>query len=113
MGSQPFLSHQGADVTFPAVDWRSTAETVALVEVALEAWWRFCIRARCAREVQLLAEEKDAMQRELSHLRHGRERCKRNALAIIERSMSAAVLARTLESEPTETPMALSELLPI
>jgi len=45
----------------------------------------------------MLIDEKDAMQRELSHLRFGRARGQRNALAILERSTSAALLARTLE----------------
>mmetsp|Transcript_92587 Transcript_92587/g.293606 ORF Transcript_92587/g.293606 Transcript_92587/m.293606 type:complete len:87 (-) Transcript_92587:73-333(-) len=82
---------------------------MAACRQALHAWQRHCVQVRCVREVQLVEHEKDAILRELSLLQDDRERSSRNTLATIERSMSAALLARALEGE---SPVGLSQLLP-
>lgn len=110
---QSWLLRRGARVVSRTLEWRKAIEVLRLCEVALESWRWHCMRARCEREVRLLVDEKDTMHRELVHLRHGRDRCKQNAFAIIERSMSAAVLAQTLEGGSGSTSMTLSELLPV
>mmetsp|Transcript_154478 Transcript_154478/g.267587 ORF Transcript_154478/g.267587 Transcript_154478/m.267587 type:complete len:481 (-) Transcript_154478:45-1487(-) len=80
-----------------ALKWRQAAEVRRLCELTLETWWRHCLRVRCERRVRLITDERDALEWELSNLRNGRERCKRSALAIIERSVSATLMANTLE----------------
>merc|ERR1712054_652071 len=110
---QSWLLLRGARVVSRTLEWRKAIEVLRLCELALESWRWHCMQSRCEREVRLLVDEKDTMRRELVHLRHGRDRCKQNAFAIIEQSMSAAVLARSLEGGSASTSIPLSELLPV
>jgi len=61
------------------------------------AWQRHLVQVACDRSVQIAELERDELLRRLYSTPDSRDRSNRNTLATVERSMSAALLARALE----------------
>jgi len=100
--TQALLLRRGAKVVSRALDWRKTNHMMSLNDIVFGSWRHYCTQLRCDRQMQLLVEEKEAMQRELSYFRNGTDKYQRKAMAIIEQSMSAASVLQTLDMEQSQ-----------
>lgn len=63
---------------------------------AFRAWHRRCVEMRCARAVQLMTDEKNAILRELATLQEDRDRCLRRTRDTMELSFGVAEFAYTI-----------------
>jgi len=88
-----------ATTLWRAVEWRFDASFKLAGTRALAAWRAHLEQVICERRVQIAELERDELLRQVTLIQDERSRNNRNTLATIERSMSAALLARALEGD--------------
>merc|ERR1712129_273877 len=98
-----------ATAAHKAAEWQFGASFRRAALRTLMGWHRYLMRVTYDRRMQIAELERDELLRQLTRIQDDRSRTNRHAFSTIERSMSAALLARALEGDG---PIALPELTP-
>merc|ERR1712242_131716 len=91
---RPMLLRRVATAANQAAEWQLSGTFRRAALRALMVWHRYLMRVTYARRVQIAELERDELLRQLTRIQDDRSRSNRQAFSTIERSMSAALLAR-------------------